>query len=342
MGRRRRRRNRGRSRTSRKSTSQATKQAVVEKKGVANQARAANVAAQQVQNQQAQGAMGSQIGHAGIAASMGDVMSGRRPASASGKQAGPKSPSKGMVGAIGAGLGRGRGERGYGAGTDRGTGGRDFGGGYRNRAFGMGRGERGYGMDRGRGGMVKPDFMGSGGGQDPNMTMNMDGGGGERGYGMGRAGRGFGMGGGGRNMMQSGLGGYGRQPQGRPNPYANINAGGAGGFTGMGPKRGGSVGGSSFNPASGRMEYASSPRNFSQRSQRGGKGGGFRGRRSNAFPAMAAMSGSPMHKKAEFRLLNQVLDSGGGESGNEFASSFANSFKSSQSTIEKRKSNKKS
>lgn len=60
------------------------------------------------------------------------------------------------------------------------------------------------------------------------------------------------------------------------------------------------------------------------------------------LPEPSMILGSPMHKKAEFRLLNQVLDSGGGETGDEFASSFANSLKSSQSTIEKIKANKKS
>jgi hypothetical protein len=82
------------------------------------------------------------------------------------------------------------------------------------------------------------------------------------------------------------------QPQARPNPYANMSDQGSfgrgGGFTQLSnnnipnkaaPQQSANKPTSSFNPSTGRMEYASQPGNFSRSSQRparrgrGGKGG---------------------------------------------------------------------
>ena len=139
------------------------------------------------------------------------------------------------------------------------------GGGFRNRAFGMGREQRGYGMGR-----QKPNF------------------GGNTAFGMGRDQRAAGMGS--REMMEnrgynSGMASSARpsarpskgsmqpikQPEGRPmdpslsiaNPYQGQSR-----ATSPRTSRSMSRGGSSFNPASGRMEYASQPNNFSRSSQR--------------------------------------------------------------------------
>ena len=64
------------------------------------------------------------------------------------------------------------------------------------------------------------------------------------------------------------------------------------------------------------------------------------------LPEPSMILGSPMHKKAEFRLLNQVLDSGGGENGENgesgFVKNFKSGFKASQKTMEKIKASKKS
>jgi hypothetical protein len=128
------------------------------------------------------------------------------------------------------------------------------GGGYRNRAFGMGREQRGYGMGR-----EKPNF------------------GGNTAFGMGRDQRAAGMGS--QEMMRnrgynSGMASSARpskgsmqpikQPEGRPMDPS------LGGPRATSPRasRSTSIGGSSFNPASGRMEYASQPNNFSRSSQR--------------------------------------------------------------------------
>lgn len=138
------------------------------------------------------------------------------------------------------------------------------GGGFRNRGYGMGREQRGYGMGK----------------QQPNF-------GGDKGYGMGRDQRGSGMGS--QEMMQnrgynSGMASSSRpskggsqpirQPEGRPmNPAANERNP----TFAPKPSRSMSRGSSSFNPASGRMEYASQPNNFSRSSQRPGRmSGGFR------------------------------------------------------------------
>ena len=123
------------------------------------------------------------------------------------------------------------------------------GGGFRNKAFGMGREQRGYGMGR-----QKPNF------------------GGNTAFGMGRDQRAAGMGS--QEMMRnrgynSGMASSARpakggvqptkQPEGRPMDPSLIK-------TATSPRA--SRGGSSFNPASGRMEYVSQPNNFSRSSQR--------------------------------------------------------------------------
>lgn len=129
------------------------------------------------------------------------------------------------------------------------------GGGFRNRGYGMGREQRGYGMGK----SSMPNF------------------GGDRGFGMGRDQRGSGMGS--QEMMQnrgynSGMASSSRpskggmrpiqQPEGRPmDPSLGKSR-----ATSPRASRSMSRGGSSFNPASGRMEYASQPNNFSRSSQR--------------------------------------------------------------------------
>ena len=157
------------------------------------------------------------------------------------------------------------------------------GGGFRNKAFGMGREQRGFGMGR------------------MNMQEQMA----NRAFGMGRDQRGMGMGreemmkgigfGGRVNERSKGgsrptsgtssqgtrinsLGmevprgqqfrskpagmGRGRMPQGRPNPYMRPNRGVL--RTTQAAQRPQT---SSFNPATGRMEFASTPNNFSRGSQ---------------------------------------------------------------------------
>jgi len=160
-------------------------------------------------------------------------------------------------------------------------GGRGRGGGFANRAFGMGREQRGMGMNsQGKNGK---------GGQRPQQGRGMGMGRMERGGGMGREGMMNQLGRGSR-MSQAGAGKGGqrpnpggptgfntrpntRQPQGRPNPYA----GGGGGMTpGTGmqaPQQSANKPKSSFNPSTGRMEYASQPGNFSRSSQRPAKRG---------------------------------------------------------------------
>lgn len=128
------------------------------------------------------------------------------------------------------------------------------GGGFRNRGYGMGREQRGYGM-----GKEKPNF------------------GGNTAFGMGRDQRAAGMG---SQEMQMNRG-YGsgmassvrpskgsmqpiKQPEGRPmDPSLGRSR-----ATSPRASRSMARGGSSFNPASGRMEYASQPNNFSRSSQR--------------------------------------------------------------------------
>lgn len=176
--------------------------------------------------------------------------------------------------------GRGRGKQGQ-APIDQGRGGREMGGGFRNRAFGMGRNQRGYGMGQDQ----MPDFSGN------------------KGFGMGRDNRAAGMGR--QEMMQnrgynSSMQSKGRpqqgegmkggqmgrpQPEGRPmNPdmVMNMNASAPSRPSNpkpnernvqapMSPRAG--RGSSSFNPSTGRMEYASQPNNFSRSSQRPAYGG---------------------------------------------------------------------
>jgi hypothetical protein len=176
--------------------------------------------------------------------------------------------------------GRGRGKQGQSP-IDQGRGGREMGGGFRNRAFGMGRNQRGYGMGQDQ----MPDFSGN------------------KGFGMGRDSRAAGMGR--QEMMQnrgynSSMQSKGRpqqgggmkggqmgrpQPEGRPmNPdmVMNMNAGTPSRPSNPKPNerniqaptspRAGR-GSSSFNPSTGRMEYASQPGNFSRSSQRPAYGG---------------------------------------------------------------------
>jgi len=162
------------------------------------------------------------------------------------------------------------------------------GGGYRNKAFGMGRQQRGYGM-------------GNQGFQGGNTA-----------FGMGNQGRGMGMG----NAEAATMQGFGSQmgeksfgrPQGRPNPFAGgiMNmAGNTGGPRGWAPNHRGGGGGrsqapsSSFNPQSGRMEYAQTPNNFSRSSQRPATSA-FGSRRSAAFPGvMNIMSDIRMKEKIQ-------------------------------------------
>ena len=131
------------------------------------------------------------------------------------------------------------------------------GGGFRNRAFGMGREQRGYGMGR-----QKPNF------------------GGNTAFGMGRDQRAAGMGS--QEMMRnrgynSGMASSARpagkgsmqaikQPEGRPMDPSLVKTTPILPRTPRTPRA--PRGGSSFNPASGRMEYASQPNNFSRSSQR--------------------------------------------------------------------------
>ena len=176
--------------------------------------------------------------------------------------------------------GRGRGKMGQGP-IDRNVNVRDSGGGFRNRAFGMGREQRGLGMGR----QQAPDFSAN------------------KGFGMGRDNRASGMGR--QEMMQnrgynSSMQSKGRpqqgegmkggqmgrpQPEGRPmNPdmVMNMNASAPSRPSNpkpnernvqapMSPRAG--RGSSSFNPSTGRMEYASQPNNFSRSSQRPAYGG---------------------------------------------------------------------
>jgi hypothetical protein len=179
--------------------------------------------------------------------------------------------------------GRGRGKQGQSP-IDQGRGGREMGGGFRNRAFGMGRNQRGYGMGQDQ----MPDFSGN------------------KGFGMGRDSRAAGMGR--QEMMQNRGYNSSMQSKGRPNPYEKNGGGGMkGGQTGrpesgevvMNMNAGGPTpsvsrpsnpkpnernvqaptspragrGSSSFNPSTGRMEYASQPSNFSRSSQRPAYGG---------------------------------------------------------------------
>ena len=126
------------------------------------------------------------------------------------------------------------------------------GGGFRNRGYGMGREQRGYGM-----GKEKPNF------------------GGNTAFGMGRDQRAAGMGS--QEMMRnrgynSGMDSSVRpskgsmqpikQPEGRPMDPSSERISQAP----TSPRA--SRGRSSFNPASGRMEYTSQPNNFSRSSQR--------------------------------------------------------------------------
>ena len=135
------------------------------------------------------------------------------------------------------------------------------GGGFRNRGYGMGREQRGYGM-----GKEKPNF------------------GGNTAFGMGRDQRAAGMGS--QEMMRnrgynSGMDSSVRpskgsmqpikQPEGRPMDPSSERISQAP----TSPRA--SRGRSSFNPASGRMEYTSQPNNFSRSSQRPiSRMGGFR------------------------------------------------------------------
>jgi hypothetical protein len=149
--------------------------------------------------------------------------------------------------------GRGRGKMGQGP-IDRNVNVRDSGGGFRNRAFGMGREQRGLGM-----GQQAPDFSAN------------------KGFGMGRDNRAAGMGKqemmqnrGYNSSMQSKGGGIKGGQMGRPNlPRAQENERNVQAPTL--PRAG--RGSSSFNPSTGRMEYASQPSNFSRSSQRPASGG---------------------------------------------------------------------
>jgi hypothetical protein len=188
-------------------------------------------------------------------------------------------------------------------GRGRGKGGRPIapnenrmgGGGYRNKAFGMGRQQRGYGM-------------GNQGFQGGNTA-----------FGMGNQGRGMGMG----NAEAAAMQGFGSQmgersfgrPQGRPNPYAGgpsretmSMAGNTGGPRGWAPNHRGGGGGrpqapsSSFNPQSGRMEYAQTPNNFSRSSQRPATSA-FGSRRSAAFPNEIRNFMSDMRMKEKIQRM---------------------------------------
>lgn len=217
--------------------------------------------------------MGVGIGMGGDYAPSGEVKTGKynqqgyngsfaqTPASTKGKTnnlVASKAPTSGGKGAMNpserfskpqAGRGRGKGSRPIQESQQQ-----MDGGGFRNRGYGMGREQRGYGMGR-----EKPNF------------------GGNKAFGMGRDQRAAGMGS--QEMMRNR--GYGsdmassarpskgsmqpiKQPEGRPmDPSLGRSRAAS-------PRasRSMSRGGSSFNPASGRMEYASQPNNFSRSSQR--------------------------------------------------------------------------
>ena len=174
--------------------------------------------------------------------------------------------------------GRGRGKQGQSP-IDQGRGGREMGGGFRNRAFGMGRNQRGYGMGQDQ----MPDFSGN------------------KGFGMGRDSRASGMGR--QEMMQNRGYNSSMQSKGRPQQGGGVKGGQMGRPQPEGrpmnpviqdsfsppsrpsnprpnernvqaptsPRAG--RGSSSFNPSTGRMEYASQPSNFSRSSQRPAYGG---------------------------------------------------------------------
>lgn len=173
--------------------------------------------------------------------------------------------AQGLQGAPRPGRGRGKGSRPI-AQT---AGGREMGGGFRNKAFGMGREQRGFGMGR------------------TNMEEQM----GNRAFGMGRDQRGMGMG---REGMMRGRG-YGsvagERAKGGSKPTSGVRSQGTrpavmGGRPSRGYAPNHRGGGmvqmaspamapqvrqapqtSSFNPSTGRMEFASTPNNFSRGSQ---------------------------------------------------------------------------